>query len=307
MKKIIVLVFMLFFSSTLIFTQQYYVCFASFTKKENAQYLKNKLNRENIPSFIKKSLITGQLFYRVIYQDSFSQYEKAQEQLRLLKNNSIIKSEKLNSLWILIDKKPETTQKKVHNKMAPNSNSKNNVEVVLTQAGEDLLAQAKPQISKQNEFTREATSDKEEGKIIFATQSIPINNKTNIKTKESFTFPQPVYARAFLPAPIGKVKAENFWHEIWINNKLVRRTYFRSPPEADWDQIQIWVSEDEYQDQIKNLKPGQHQLTLLVYINQFQGKKSITDTNEKGESVTTEKEIWIPRILAKGTFQYLVP
>lgn len=41
-----------------------------------------------------------------------------------------------------------------------------------------------------------------------------------------------LYARCYLSSLVGEVETENFWHEIWIDSKLISRTRFEEPPDS---------------------------------------------------------------------------
>lgn len=143
--------------------------------------------------------------------------------------------------------------------------------------------------------------------MIFATRSIGKGKEAAHQLKTTFTKPDKVYARCYFPGEVGIVTGKNFWHEIWIDGKYVMRTYFEEPPGADWDQIQIWVTEDEYKNQMQGLTRGEHTIILWVIRNEYRGKKWVTEKNSAGNYIKKEKEIWVPIRLSKGKFTYIVP
>ncbi len=142
---------------------------------------------------------------------------------------------------------------------------------------------------------------------IFAAEPIQLGREDEYDLKERFVYPEPVYARCYLPGPIGPIEGENFWHEIWIDGKLKGRTFFKEPPEPSWDQIQIWITEDEYSSRMEELGPGEHTIIIWVMKNEFQGERAVADVNAAGEITAEMKEIWVPVRLSKGKFTYVVP
>jgi hypothetical protein len=142
---------------------------------------------------------------------------------------------------------------------------------------------------------------------VFATEPIGLGEEDTHDLKERFIYPRPVFARCYLPGPIGEISGEDFWHEIWINGKLRGRTFFKEPPEPSWDQIQIWVTEDEYRSQMDDLGSGEHSIILWVMKNEYQGERAVAGENAAGEIVAEMKEIWVPVRLSKGSFTYVKP
>jgi hypothetical protein len=141
---------------------------------------------------------------------------------------------------------------------------------------------------------------------IFATAPIGLGEEASAPVTDRIVAPDPIYARCYLPGPIGPIEGENFWHELWIDGKLRSRTFFNEPPEPEWDQIQIWVSEDEYADQINALGPGEHEIIIWVMKNESHGERAVAGTNAAGEIVAGMEEIWIPVRLSKGSVTYVV-
>lgn len=141
---------------------------------------------------------------------------------------------------------------------------------------------------------------------IFATAPIGLGEEAKAPLTDRIVAPDPIYARCYLPEPIGPIEGENFWHELWIDGKLRSRTFFNEPPEPEWDQIQIWVSEDEYADQINALGPGEHEIIIWVMKNESHGERAVAGTNAAGEIVAGMEEIWIPVRLSKGSVTYVV-
>lgn len=139
---------------------------------------------------------------------------------------------------------------------------------------------------------------------VFSTETIELGKEDNYELKTDFTKPEPVYARCYFPEPVGKVEGKNFWHEIWINGKFIKRTQFEKPPDPEWDEIQIWVSEDEYKQEIADLGSGKHEIIIWVIKNEFKGKEVVTETTLSGDIKGKEKEIWVPKRLSKGKFFY---
>jgi len=141
---------------------------------------------------------------------------------------------------------------------------------------------------------------------VFATQPIDKGEEASSDIKERFIGTEKVYARCYLPAPLGKVDAANFWHELWIDGKFSSRTKFAEAPDPDWDQIQVWISEDEYQQQMSELGPGEHDIHIWVMKNVFKDTRPEVVESAGGEVRTVMKDIWIPTRLSSGKFKYVV-
>ncbi|MBU2549746.1 MAG: hypothetical protein KKB20_15130 [Proteobacteria bacterium] len=141
---------------------------------------------------------------------------------------------------------------------------------------------------------------------VFSPQEISKDKEGSVQLKDSFAKPEKVYARCYFSGPVGKVKGPDFWHELWVDRKLVSRTKFKEPPDANWDQIQIWITEDEYKKQMQGLAPGKHEVTIWVMKNTFQGKRAEAERDASGKIVAKDKEIWVPVRLSKGNFTYTV-
>jgi hypothetical protein len=142
---------------------------------------------------------------------------------------------------------------------------------------------------------------------VFSTEPIELGNEGENTLKKHFTYPEPVYARCYFPGPIGTIEAENFWHELWVDGKLRARTFFEEPPEPSWDQIQIWITEDEYKQHMQELGKGEHEIIIWVMKNEYHGDRAEAGLNAAGEVTAEMKEIWVPVPLSKGKFTYTVP
>jgi hypothetical protein len=130
------------------------------------------------------------------------------------------------------------------------------------------------------------------GNCLFASEEISPGQESALVIQNDFSRPAQVYARCYFAEPVGALAAEDFWHEIWIDGKIVKRTVFTEPPDPGADQTQIWVTEDDYAGEMAALAPGVHEVTILVM------------KNARGES---GKVKWTPVKLARGDFKYLVP
>ncbi len=142
---------------------------------------------------------------------------------------------------------------------------------------------------------------------IFAVEPIELGREAEYTLKTVFTQPEPVYARCYLPGPVGETAPGDFWHEIWIDGKMRMRTSFTTAIDPSWDQIQVWITEDEYKDQMDALDSGEHRVILWVMKNEFHGERAVAGTNAAGEIEAKMEEVWIPVRLSKGSFTYIVP
>ena len=142
---------------------------------------------------------------------------------------------------------------------------------------------------------------------IFAPKEIGKNKEAAAGIKQAFTKPEPVYARCYFPAPVGKVKGGNFWFELWIDRKHRGKVTFAKPPDAGWRQTQVWVTEDDFKKQMRSLGSGKHEGIIWVMKRVFKGKKAVAGQDASGKIKAEMKDIWIPVRLSKGKFTYSVP
>ena len=129
------------------------------------------------------------------------------------------------------------------------------------------------------------------GNCIFSTSEIVRDGEFKVKIQDIFTKPDQVYARCYFPEPVGRIEAADFWHEIWIDGLIAKRIVFGEPPAPNADQTAIWITAEDYADEMAALKPGRHEIVLWIMMNA---------RNESG------KIKWIPRRLSKGEFIYEV-
>ena len=139
------------------------------------------------------------------------------------------------------------------------------------------------------------TSDTVWGVMIFASSPIPLRHEQAVTLQTEFSVPDPVYARAYFPVALGALVAGELWHELWINGELVKRYFYETLPEADWTQVQIWLSSEVYQAEFAALTAGQHQVEIRLYklgpVDQAAGDGAVR-----------------PAIaVSRGEFSYLVP
>ena len=130
------------------------------------------------------------------------------------------------------------------------------------------------------------------GNCLFASAEISSTGESDLEIRTDFTKPDQVYARCYFPEEVGPLAAEDFWHELWIDGKIVKRTVFAEPPDPRADQTQIWITADDYAREMAGLAPGVHEVTVWVM------------KNARGES---GKVKWAPVRLARGDFKYVVP
>ncbi|MBY8983131.1 MAG: hypothetical protein KGD57_09295 [Candidatus Lokiarchaeota archaeon] len=143
--------------------------------------------------------------------------------------------------------------------------------------------------------------------IIFSSTPIEYGKEDKNSIKNIFKKPEPIYARCYFPNSIGKVGERNFWHEIWIDGNFVKRTLYKDPPDPEWDQIQIWVSDEDYKNELLNLESGEHDIIIWVMKCEFEGKFFKTETTLSGDLLVKEKERADLTRLSKGNISYIVP
>ncbi|MBY9006548.1 MAG: hypothetical protein KGD63_07295 [Candidatus Lokiarchaeota archaeon] len=143
--------------------------------------------------------------------------------------------------------------------------------------------------------------------IIFSSKPIEYGAEDEESLKKVFTKPDPIYARCYFPNHIGKIEKRSFWHEIWIDGKFIKRTLYESPPDPEWDQIQIWITDDDYKNEILNLDSGKHEIVIWVMKCEFEGKYFKIETTLSGDPLINEKERVKLSRLSKGNITYVVP
>ncbi len=325
-KKIIIVLYLFLFYIK-IYSLDYYICLGSFLDNNNSIEYSNNLNNIGIKTIIEKVRIKNRSFTRVLYEKRFNNLTEAIKELNQLMNNKIIKNENIMDLWIrpgkllstqLIvkkDSKDLSNEKIKEEEVVKKENSiKEETRSNLNEIEEEKVAKVeeikidkieekepeKKETIKEN-IEKEEITKVEQYKIInkdgyansiFANEPLEYGKEDNYKLKDTFVKDDKIYARSYLPGKIGKVKAEDFWHEIWINGNFIRKTVFKIVPNPDWDQIQIWISEDEYSDIIKSLEKGEYKITIWVLKNQVKEEKG------KKEVITVK--------LSKGEFTYKV-
>ncbi|PIU68518.1 MAG: hypothetical protein COS84_00890 [Armatimonadetes bacterium CG07_land_8_20_14_0_80_40_9] len=142
---------------------------------------------------------------------------------------------------------------------------------------------------------------------IFSTKALALGKEETYNVKDKFVKPEPVYARCYFPGPVGEVKPEDYWNEIWIDGELKLRTFYEEPPGADWSTTQIWITEDTYTKVMEELEPGEHEIIIWVTKNEYKGEKAVAGEEADGKIVGKMKEIWVPKGLSIGKFIYIVP
>lgn len=338
---VIIAVFVLLFSAAYTFgeTEQtgggksygtlHYICLGSFTVPANAAQYQLELAASGVETITENVRVRGRWFTRVLYRNSFLEETRAQTALDTLLDNRVIRANNIRDLWVrssfgpLEDDPvfaeqpaPASTPQPTSTPQPAQSPSPSTTKATPpSSAGTTSLPPASPDVSSE---VAQAPADlggspyrtmHPEGyaNCIFAAESIQLGREDEYDLKERFVYPEPVYARCYLPGPIGPIEGENFWHEIWIDGKLRGRTFFKEPPEPSWDQIQIWITEDEYSSRMEELGPGEHTIIIWVMKNEFQGERAVADVNAAGEITAEMKEIWVPVRLSKGKFTYVVP
>lgn len=133
--------------------------------------------------------------------------------------------------------------------------------------------------------------EEEYSNTIFSNEQIEVGKEDKTLIADIFTKPDKVYARSYFPKPVGKISGKDFYHELWIDKKLIKTTYFSNPPDPNWDQIQIWISEDEYKDELAALESGSHEVIIWVLKNVY----------------VRVKNEWRKKRLSVGKFTYNVP
>lgn len=286
MKKKCIVILVLLILGTIVFGSEYYICLGSFIKEENLVRFAKKLNQNGIATRYEKVAIKAGRFTRVLYYDMFTDYKEAVRKQKELAVNRILIDEGIRDIWI----RPG----KIRNPYTPD----------LSVETEELSSTRTPERSDEMEY--KGADSYEYEKCIFSTTPIVIGAESESEIKTVFVSPEKVYARAYFPGPVGNVGKNDFWHEIWVDGKMHKRTFFTEGIDSTWDQIQIWITEDEYSAVMSELSPGQHEIVIWVIKNEYQGEKVVTETNAAGEMEKKMKEIWVPKKMSKGKFVYIV-
>jgi hypothetical protein len=134
---------------------------------------------------------------------------------------------------------------------------------------------------------------------LFAPTEIMRGGEARAGIRSAFAGPEPVYARCYFDGPIGPLAPDDFWHELWIDGRMVKITEFAHPPQPDWDQISLWLTAEDYSTEFKALPPGRHEITLWVLKNTYLSYPDPPKLEENRSPVLVR--------LSKGSFIYTVP
>ena len=299
----------------------HYICLGSFTVPANAAQYQLELAASGVETITENVRVRGRWFTRVLYRNSFLVEMRAQTALDTLLDNRVIRANNIRDLWVRSSLGPLEDDPVFAEQPALASTPQLTSTPQPAQSPSPSTTKAPPPppvAPDEGSDAARAPADLDgspyrtihpEGyaNCIFAAESIQLGREDEYDLKERFVYPEPVYARCYLPGPIGPIEGENFWHEIWIDGKLKGRTFFKEPPEPSWDQIQIWITEDEYSSRMEELGPGEHTIIIWLMKNEFQGERAVADVNAAGEITAEMKEIWVPVRLSKGKFTYVVP
>ncbi|MFP4153318.1 MAG: SPOR domain-containing protein [Alkalispirochaeta sp.] len=286
---------------------EYRVALGSFTEPEHAAQFQEALGDEGYLTVSESVVVGGTRYTRVLYAYIFDTRADAVTALVALTRSRVVHETGINNLWILPggSSGTEVSSAGASSTVAPSpataGSGPGSASGAPPAPAAAAVSPAAASASGYRVIDREGYAN-----CIFATAPIGLGEEASAPLTDRIVAPDPIYARCYLPEPIGPIEGENFRHELWIDGKLRSRTFFNEPPEPEWDQIQIWVSEDEYADQINALGPGEHEIIIWVMKNESHGERAVAGTNAAGEIVAGMEEIWIPVRLSKGSVTYVV-
>jgi len=299
MKKIFLIISVLFITFNF-FGTDYYICLGSFLNQNNLSFFSKSLNDSGISTIFEKTSINGKVFTRIIYNKKYTTIGTARIDLQKIKNNPIIKKYNIKDIWIrsgqiepasiITENKNETLvaskeiKKEVKKPDLVVEVKKEDVKTLTPEKKENDnigKAEIKPEI-KQNVI--ETSSEKSKffllnkngsGNILFSDKIIELNKEDEKQFKNTFSKPEKIFARCYFSNSIGKTEVGDFWHELWLNDEFKTKVIFDSVPDSNWNQIQIWISEEDYKIDLDNLPKGEYKLKLNVYKKDSTTQKSI--------------------------------
>ena len=344
MKKVVII--LILFTVLSVFAEPFYICFGSFTKNENAQSLANDLNGANIPTVFEKVTISGTTYIRVIYNKEYINYIECKKAIKYFSSHRVVSKRAINDLWIrsgninkinylsqtkatvvktqtktptitvipdkVVTEKAvvkEVPKEEVVVKVEPKAEPKTEpkVEEVVKVEPKVEVIEKTAVVTESNDAIYKTIHKDGYSNIIFSTLPIEKGKENEVPILPEFTKPESVYARCYFPEQIGDVSNEDLWHELWIDGEMVLKTFFEDSVDPSWDQIQIWITEEDYADQFKSLDKGSHDVVLWVIKNDLKGEKSISRAESAGTIIGEIEKIFVPVTISKGEFKYIVP
>jgi hypothetical protein len=293
-KMICLFIFFIFISFS-VFTADYYICLGSFQDaKSYSQYIK-LLNDNGIGIVLEKVTVKGKVYTRIIYNKKFNRFDLVKMELKKMLNNPAVLKYHIKNLWI----RPGSLNNPVNasneiNKINSNENARQIVQLNTNKKEEPKKTEVKQETKpvEQNPVENKQKSkyfqvtENGYGNILFSDAPVEYNKEQADQFKTSFTKPEKIFARCYVPAAFGKMDAGNLWYEIWVNDEFKEKVVFDKAPDPSWDQLQLWVSEEDFKKELDSFKSGEYKITIYVVKN--------SNANEQVK-------------LAKGDFTYIVP
>ena len=288
-KLIYSLIFLIFVSFS-IFCTDYYICLGSFLDAKSFTKYVKLLNVTGIGTVLEKVTVKGKVYTRVIYNKKFSTFNLVNAEIKKMHNNPAILKYHIKNIWI----RPGTliNETNVTSEIMKINSNENNKQVVKSDANkkEELKQEVKPveqnPVENKQKSKYFALSENGFGNILFSNAPVEFNKEQDGQFKTFFTKPEKIFARCYIPGSFGKIDTGNLWYEIWVNDEFKEKVFFDKTPDPSWDQLQLWISEEDFKKELDSFKNGEYKITIFV----------IKNSNLKDQVK-----------LAKGDFIYIVP
>ena len=299
-KKLYFLIYFLIIAFN-IFSTDYYICLGSFIDNKSYSQFNKLLNDNGIVTVFEKVNVKGKNYTRVIYNKKFNRLDNVRLELKKMKKNPAIIKYNVKNLRIrpgVLNNtvnsssdiknitKSEDSKQIVQNNLDKNGKPKNlDAKMEQKQAAINIPIDRKP-IENRQKSKYLSVNEKGYGNILFSDRQIDYSKEDVSQFKTSFTKPEKIFARCYFNNSLGKLDPGNLWYEIWLNDEFKTKVVFDKSPDPGWDQLQLWISEEDFKKELDNLNPGEYKITILVVEN---------------SSAKNQKN------LAKGDLTYIVP
>lgn len=145
---------------------------------------------------------------------------------------------------------------------------------------------------------------------VFSNNAIALGREADHNLKSVFNSTESIYTRCYFPKAFGNynvLSKEQFVIDVWVNGRFVERKNMLNP-DADWDQIQVYLlntGDDDFNrlsGHIQGLTSGEHTLMLSVGVERFLDTKKVV--NDDGRII--EEDIFNLLVLSKGEIKIIL-
>ncbi len=140
--------------------------------------------------------------------------------------------------------------------------------------------------------------------VVFANKSIEKGKEAQAGIKTSFKSDEAIYARCYFPQQFGKYNArsdEQFVVDVWVNGRFVERKRW-THPDADWDQILVYVAntgDDDFKElssKLQFLDEGENTLQISVGLERYMHTKDVI----QDDGSIKKEDVFKLEIISKG-------